>query len=437
MIQRFLKNRKISDLAFAQSESHPNTRKSNAPLWLLLLCFFFSNQVEAHKWVTEGRAIVALDNLGLFSDSTFAGNTVSFHKEGEIFRFLDMTKQLHEDDAQKQLFPWYKVETLSGKTGWLYGDVVMVMLPRMKVSETLSDFFRKRFDFEAGFSDAILWVGAVTGREIISSDKRYHPIYREEYLILTDSSGVSRSVSINSNKLYGSTHLKKVEIADVTGDDVPEIILQKISYAKRNYTNTLLTQIFAFAENGEPINIFEESLNVPDTESGSPMKFKFLDIRPKTIRIEHVGGIECKGEFRVKGQPETCLRHFTESYFWNEKKFLFESLREPFRAPVKGISKKDKIALRRKPSGRASSVTQLYRNNLVYIVREVSTTIQVNGKPRQEFWLYVREAGGKYGYLRAKDVEFINITNAPVFNEIYDSGKGIVDERRYIQLNTP
>ena len=175
-------------------------------------------------------------------------------------------------------------------------------------------------------------------------------------------------------------------------------------------------------------------MNVPNTKSGSPMKFKYLDIRPKTIRIEYAGGIECGGEFAAKGEAETCLRHFTATHFWNEKKFMFESLRQPFKAPMKGVSKKDKITLRRKPDSKSPAIAQLFRNNLVRIVREVPTTIQINGKPKQEFWLYVREASGKYGYLRAKDVKFINIGNASVFNEIYDSGKGLVDERRYIQI---
>ena len=118
---------------------------SNCQLVILCFSIAFANQATAHDWVIEGRAIVALGNLGLFADSTFASNTVSFHKEGEIFRFLDMTKQLHEDDAQKQLFPWYKVETTSGKIGWLYGDIVVVILPRFKVTETVADFYKKTF----------------------------------------------------------------------------------------------------------------------------------------------------------------------------------------------------------------------------------------------------------------------------------------------------
>ena len=103
-------------------------------LLTFLFCLLAFAKVEGHDWVMQGKAVAALGNLGLYKDSTFSSNTVAFYKEGELFRLLGETKQLHEDDTQRQLYKWYRVQAQNGKIGWLFGDMAVVMIADVMMS---------------------------------------------------------------------------------------------------------------------------------------------------------------------------------------------------------------------------------------------------------------------------------------------------------------
>lgn len=402
-------------------------KKYSTYLLTILFCILAFAKMEAHDWVMEGKAVAALGNLGLYKDSTFSSNTVSFYKEGALFKFLGETKKLHEDDSQKQLYKWYKVKSLDGKTGWLFGDMVVVMLPDDKVSDAVENFNKKKFDFKDNFGESAIWVGAVTGRDIVSLNGK-SPVYREEFLMVTNESGKSKAIVLNSNNLFGSTHLRKMEIEDVTGDDIPEILLQRISYSKKDYYSNLNAEIYAF-DKTNLVKVFEEAMNLSSQGSDSPLKYKYLDAKPGKIRFEYMMAVDCSGGTK-------CLKHFTDTYFWNADKFMFEALRAPYRTPVKAVAKNKDIALLRKPGDEDSFVTYLNRDNMMRVLREESKTIMVDGKAKQQIWFYVKGASGKLGYVSAKEIEFINISHAALLNGYYHSPTSVIDERKFIKVET-
>lgn len=189
-----------------------------------LFCFLAFAKLEGHDWVLQGKAVAALGNLGLYKDSTFSSNTVAFYKEGELFKYLGETIQLYEDDTQRQLYKWYRVQAQNGKIGWLFGDMIAVMSADDKVAEAVQPFFKKQYDFGGKIGAATIWVGAVEGRDIVGQNKYS---YKEEFLMLTNEFGKTCAIELNSNRLNGSTHIRKMEIQELTGDDFIEILLQK------------------------------------------------------------------------------------------------------------------------------------------------------------------------------------------------------------------
>ncbi len=395
---------------------------------------------KAHNWVMQGKAVTALSNLALYSDSTFSSNSIGFYKEGDLFKQIGTTKGFHEDDSQKQLFRWYQVEAIDGKRGWVFGDGVAVMLADLKVSEAMASVYKRRFDFsrkgeENGFGNAIIWVGSVYGHDI--TNKRFvKPSYREEYLVLTNEKGKSLIEIINGNNLFGSTHLQKIEIEDTNEDEVPEIILQKISYSKKKYGNNLTADIFAVRQN-ELVKVFECDMHTSNQKAVPPLRYKFINIQPKKIKVEFFEPLPCPtDELTNKGTTPNCLKHFTETYFWNEDNFAFEALNRPYRMPVKGVLKNDNVALRKQPSTTSPTSVEMYRNNFLRILHEKSVLIKVNGKPKQQHWFYVREAGGQYGYLLAKEIDFLNITHAHLINQYFSATSSVLEERNFIKIQT-
>jgi len=305
--------------------------------------------------------------------------------------------------------------------------MVVVMLPDEKESKAVKGFNKKKFDFKDNFGEAAIWVGAVTGRDIVSLNGK-SPVYREEFLMITNESGQSKAIVLNSNNLFGSTHLRKMEIEDVTGDDIPEILLQRISYSKKDYYSNLNVEIHAF-DKTTLVKVFEEAMNLSSQGSDSPLKYKYLDAKPGKIRFEYMMPVNCSGGTK-------CLKHFTDTYFWNADKFMFEALRAPYRSPVKAVAKNDDVELLKMPGDDDSFISYLYRDNMMRVLREESKTIMVDGKAKQQIWFYVKGATGKLGYVSAKEIEFINISHAALLNGYYHSPTSVIDERKFIKIET-
>ncbi len=399
-------------------------RKLTTYLLTLMFCILAFAKLEGHDWVMQDKAVAALGNLGLYSDSTFSSNTVSFYKEGALFRLLGETKQLHEDDTQRQLYKWYKVQGQNGKIGWLFGDMIVVMVPNDKVAEAVQPFNKKQYDFGPKIGKAAIWIGKVEGRDIVDQN-RYS--YKEEFLMVTNELGKTSAIELNSNRLQGSTHVRKMEIEELTGDEFPEILLQKISYSKREYYSNLNAEIYSFKE-AMAEKVFEETMNLSSQGADSPLKYKYLDARPGKIRFEYIQSVNCN--------TGKCLKHFTDTYFWNADKFIFENLRTPYRSPVKGALKNTNVRLRKGIGYLTDDIAVLKRDNMLRIIREESKTVKVDGNPTPAIWFYVKDELGRQGYLPADEVEFLNISHAALLNGYYHSTSSIIDERDFVKVRT-
>ena len=293
-----------------------------------------------------------------------------------------------------------------------------------KVAEAVQPFFKKQYDFGGKIGAATIWVGAVEGRDIVGQNKYS---YKEEFLMLTNEFGKTCAIELNSNRLNGSTHIRKMEIQELTGDDFLEILLQKISYSKREYYSNLNAEIYSFKESTPEI-VFEETMNLSNQGADSPLKYKYLDARPGKIRFEYIQQVDCN-----QGK---CLKHFTDTYFWNAEKFVFENLRQPYRAPVKATLKNNNVRLRKGVGFLTEDLAILKRDNMLRVLREESRLIKIDGKPRPETWFYVKDQIGRKGFIPAKEAEFLNISHAALLNSFYDSEAPIIDERDFIKVRT-
>ena len=245
--------------------------------------------------------------------------------------------------------------------------------------------------------------------------------------MITNELGKTRAIELNSNRLNGSTHVRKMEIEELTGDDFPEILLQKISYSKREYYSNLNAEIYSFKE-AMPEKVFEETMNLSSQGADSPLKYKYLDAKSGKIRFEYIQLVKCD-----LGQ---CLKHFTDTYFWNADKFIFENLRRPYRAPVKASLKNTNVRLRKGAGYLTPDIAILKRDNMLRVLKEESKMVKVDGKPRPEIWFYVKDEIGRQGYVPAKEVEFLNISHASLLNNHYHSTSSIIDERDFIKVRT-
>ncbi len=398
---------------------------------LYRLCFIIHLLVCWHSFVQgqilPTRPATALNKVILYSDTSFFIHSSTFYEEGTLFEVIGETRYEYEDEAQNQKFKWYQVHTPDGKTGWIYGDGLAVIVPKGEIPPQLKPYYLKPFDFSKNLKGAIIWIASIEGKDNFHKEDYLNPLYKEFYLVLTSQLGKSMHIQYAGMSAMGNSELKHFEIRDFTEDNIPELILLKSSFTTGSSLENRTLDIYSF-QAGSVVKVFEERMSLAyQHRTPSPALFKFVEVNKKAIRIAYVDYLNCDKYSQIlQTNPygktsEKCLEYVTYSYNWHNSKKKYVSMYEESRTSIEGILKKEKAYLRKEPSFLSEVVTKLEHKMPLRIIKHHEKIIFRQGKKMIIPYLYVQAANGKYGYIHADNIEFKNIEHAFLLNRYYEN----------------
>jgi hypothetical protein len=376
------------------------------PLFLVIaLGWALTVQGEQTKAIDEQSAI-SLSDLSLYPDSTFFEQRTAHLPGSTLFRVLQSSDLQHEDADQRQRFRWFRVRAvLSGIEGWAFGDALAVCVPSEQVDDFLRPFHFAHGNYGNGFRNATTWLASVQGSENTTSRIYMNPIYYETYLIVTNERGKSVQIPCCSNRTLGYTNLRKIVLADVTKDGVPDFILEKDS-ASNDATDAVDNLEIYSMQAGRLSLIFEEQMNltIGTDRVPSPAISKFVEIEPDNLRTAYV-------DFVPDGQQQIlAMQYVAATLVWDNGPQRFVPLYDPARTGIEGMLRKQTV-LYQNPS---------YGDAVLDSLAEGQPLTLVGQSLLSTDFFFVRTANGSQGYLPAADFVFpVEVEHAALLEQYY------------------
>jgi hypothetical protein len=402
--------------------------------WILLLLFFVkigaaqrpTAQNAPKTFDLPENAGVALSTRSLFPDTLLSSITTEMVKEGDFLTILGQSALEHLDKDQNQKFHWFEVKTLDGRTGWMFGDGIAVLATEERIPVDFKRFSKKTASFSAGFESSIVWFASVEGRDNLYPQDYMNPLYDEQYLVITNPRGRSVVLRVSGASASGRTDLLLLNLMDLTGDNVPEIIVENASFSPTNPLEDRELNIFSL-QTGTISKIFEERLTLStDENTPSPALFKSIELESKSLRIEYIDFVEPEKYTlhqpldRQVGVTENALELVTWTLEWNPKNNRFESLYDESRLAPKGMVS-SAIRLKTRPDLYATSGLMIQPTDKLLIIKELEQFFVENGQKKMRPWLYVKSPNGALGYVEARLIKWQNTRHAPVLEAYFQN----------------
>jgi hypothetical protein len=378
------------------------------------------------KIILDRRAATCVSPVRLHSDSSFSSATNVNFLEGSLFEVLGETGVLHDDNNQTQLFKWYKVRSLQGQEGWLYGDNLAVVVPSAFVDFVLKPFYKKEAHFDNGFENSIIWVASVAGKDNMHSQNSLNQGYKDFYLVVTNEFGKSVVIPYSGISETGRKELKSIYIKDINDNKVDEIVLEISSVTTGSGLENRNVEIYTFQASGIQ-KIFEERTTlVYDRETPSPALFKVIEIDKSIIRvayIDYVGyeqySLGLPFDPRTKTQ-EKCLEFVTYSLIWDNVRRQYKVLYKENRTAPQGFVSEPTL-LKYSPSSSSNSGSVYVQTNQKFQIIKHYENISFDGYGQKvvENSFFVKHPSGVYGYLPANVVLFKGVEHGSILKSYY------------------
>ena len=375
----------------------------------------------ATQIILQKRAAVTVSPVRFYADSSFTKSTEVTFTEGELFEIISETLKEHFDNTQTQTFKWYKVRSLNGQVGWIFGDNLAVVMPELLIDSRLKSVYKKEAHFDNGFEKSIIWVASSEGHDV----KKSNPAYKELYLIITNNEGKSVNLNFSNINDLSKKYLQSIYFQDVTNNKIDEIIIETNNTTSDKETEERNLEIYTFKA-GSISKIFEERLTLTwEEDVPSPAFSKFVEIEGSEIRIAYVDYLPCeKYSLRlptdVRSQTmERCLEYVTYSFVWDNARRSFQLFYKESRTPLNGSLKKN-LTLRKAPSVNSEKLATLANDDKVLIIKHFDALKSEKGVKKVDNWLYIKHPSGIYGYVHADDIVFKNIEHAAILKEYYN-----------------
>lgn len=367
----------------------------------------------------------SLNTVTLYMDSTFVEEAGYEYKEGSYFKVLEESYFEHPDADQKQKFKWFRVETADKQTGWIFGDGLAVFVPLQDVEKPLKSFHRKKMDLGNGFDGATLWVAAIQGRDNFHAQDYMNPLYNEYYLVVTNKRGKSVLMKCSGESARGETFIQNVQNKDITGDGYPEFIVQRRTESISSSMDEREVEIFTMKA-GTLSSIFLEHMTLSyESNVPSPALYKQIEIENQSIRVSYIDYVSGKQYSLDYDQGpsyprrERCMEYVTAYYSWDKRTKSFRNLYGESRlAPQAGLWKSSFI-LKEKPLYSSRTVGNILSNEAVSIIKHYEEYVMEGGKKMVKNWFFVQSKDGKYGYVPAEKIGFIQTEHADILNKYY------------------
>ncbi len=384
----------------------------------VLLCGTRAQAIEIDK-----RSAAALNQVVLYEDSTFIHHSNHTYREGALFRVLDETTKQHPDADQKQKFKWYKVETPDKRTGWIFGDGLAVYVEKNDVEPVLLPLHRKQIDLGQGFENSLMWIASIQGRDNFHAHDYMNPLYNEYYLVITNARGKSILLRCAGESARGETDIKDVQTRDLTGDAVPEIIIQRSTLNVGSHLDQREIEIFSLKA-GTFSSVFRQHFTLAyDNEFPSPSLYKYIDIEDKGIRISYVDYVPCSKYAHHEADPrfkrrERCMEYVTDYLSWDARKKEFSSAYGETRMDISG-GVYESTPLKPEPERGSKTLTYIPNTERITIIKHYEEYVLEHGKKKIRNWFFVKTTNGKTGYIQAENAGLIEVEHADILNRYY------------------
>lgn len=393
-------------------------------LWIFaFVVLAFSS--KASDLVMKTRVATVLNTVTLYPDSSYFEHSDIRFSEGDLFEVLGETTLLHLDDAQNQKFKWYKVRSLSGQEGWIFGDGIAVVMKSANIDSKIKSFHKKEVSLNNGFEKSVTWIAAIQGRDNIHDNDLLNSTYHEYYIVMTNEHGQSVHMNYESQSAMGHEVLNLFQMKDVTNDGVADFLMETKSYSSSSDLENRTLEIFSL-QSGNLKKVLEERMTLTyDDDLFSPAMFKFVEVSSTSIRVEFVDYMACE-KYSLPYQfdkssttQERCIEFVTYTFAWDNRKKQFVQFYKENRNALKGIVTKPKIFLKSEPSFLSEKIEKFEPNVPFVVIKHFEKVFIQNGKKKISPYLYVQSVNGNRGYIRGKEVRFLNSEHDEVLQKYY------------------
>jgi len=383
--------------------------------------------INASDLIFQKKVGTSLNKVSLYADSSYTKYTNVFFEQGELFEILGETFFEHEDDSQNQKFKWYKIKSSVGKTGWIFGDGIAVIINDTEVNKAYQPFHKKKTNFSSGFEHSVTWIGQIMGHDNFHEKDYLNPIYEETYLIITNERGKSVFANIASQSEMGKTSVVNMQLLDLTNDEAPEIILESNRFAAGDNLHVKSFVIYS-VKAGTMVEVFNEVMTLEySAQIPSPAFSKFIEVIDGAVRVEYVDYISCDKYMAAKNVKmtneamERCLEYVTYTYIWNERSKSFKLMYPETRDYIVGGSKRPNVSVYKEPSNSSSTLMQITPFTKLKVIKHFETIDKYSGSKKVVPYFLVRLTDGKEGYVKAADIGIVYIEHADLLNQFYNN----------------
>ncbi len=375
------------------------------------------------------RAAISVSATRMYADSSYTSPTETKFNEGDLFEILNESKEEHSDNTQNQTFKWFRVRTMTGEVGWLFGDNIATLVPEYLTDAPLRPFYKKQAHFDNGFENAIVWVAATDGHDDkFKTQPKLNPTYKEFYLVITNAQGKSVSTNYANISETAKRDVVSFFLKDVTANGIDELIFETQNFSSGSANIQRQVEIYSFKMGGLT-KIFEERTDLQNCNKEiSPAVSKFIDIDSSSIRISYVDFVNCtnysaanyKTDIRTKTQ-EQCLEYITSTLQWNKRTKNFSKLYPLSRAVVKGQVKTNTYLLDAPQPNATKQLFLLVPKKISIIKVYNAIEIKKNGEKQLQCYFYVVTENNQFGYVLAKDIAITDAEHATLLNSYFSN----------------
>ncbi len=388
-----------------------------------------NTQPNAIDIILSKRAAIAISATRMYSDSTYTAPTETKFNEGDLFEIISETTAEHSDNTQNQTFKWFRIKTMNGEVGWVFGDNVAAIVPEYLTDAPLRSVYKRNAHFDNGFENAVIWVASTDGHDDgFKTQARLNPAYREFYLVVTNVQG--RSVSVNYANVSETSKRDVLSffLKDVTANGTDELIFETQNFSTNNTNKQRLVEIYSFKPDGLT-KIFEARTDLQTAnKETSPSISQFIDIDSTSIRLSYIDFVNCtnysaanyKTDIKTRTQ-EQCMEYVTSTLEWNKRTRSFGTLYPLSRARVNGQIKLNTYLLST-PQENASKLLYLLAPKKVSVIKVFNeVVVKKNGEKQLQCYFYVVTENNQYGYILANAITILDAEHATLLNSYFSN----------------
>ncbi len=394
-------------------------------IFIFLMCSL--QNLKGNDWILQDKTATALNTVTLYPDSTFVKHSNIAYKEGSLFEVIGQTHYEHEDDDQNQKFKWFHVKSTDGKTGWIYGDALAVILPDNSIPKPLQHFNKKKISLGKGFENATIWVASTDGRDNFHKNDFLNPLYKEFYIVITNEHNRSVHIKYGGVSAMGTTNILEFESQDLTDDGNSDFILINSTLPAGDAPEIRNLEIYSI-QAGTLRKIFEEKLNLNiEDDVKSPALFKFVEIDSDGIRVAYVDFLNCKNYQQkyktniISKTKEKCLEYVTYTYQWSKQRKMYKAFYEESRTAPKAGIKNYGVWLQDTPGNSGRKIKAIQLQDKLSVIKQYEKIVLENGRKKITPYLYIALPSGEQGYVPARQVGFIKMEHDDLLNRYFQN----------------